>query len=41
METLRIVFTLGAFASFIGVVWWAYAPSRERIWQDRGELHDD
>ena len=41
METLRIFFTLGAFASFIGIVWWAYAPTRRELWQSRGELGDD
>ena len=41
MEVLRSLFTLGAFAAFLGVVWWAYAPSRRQLWQERGELGDD
>ena len=41
MEALRTLFTLGAFVSFIGIVWWAYGPSRRQIWQERGELQDD
>jgi len=41
MEALRIFFTLGAFASFLGIVWWAYAPSRRQLWQEHGELSDD
>jgi hypothetical protein len=41
METLRILFTLGALASFMGIVWWAYAPSRRELWQARGELNDE
>jgi len=41
METLRTLFTLGAFASFVGIVWWAYAPSRRSLWQERGELDDE
>ena len=41
METLRILVTLGAFASFLGIVWWAYAPSRRQLWRERGELSDD
>ncbi|MEW6688862.1 MAG: cbb3-type cytochrome c oxidase subunit 3 [Pseudomonadota bacterium] len=28
LNTLRIVVTLVAFAAFLGIVWWAYAPSR-------------
>ena len=41
MEALHAFFTLGAFASFIGIVWWAYAPSRRQFWRQRGELNDD
>jgi cbb3-type cytochrome oxidase subunit 3 len=41
METLRSLFTLATFASFLGVVWWAYSPSRKALWQQRGELDDD
>ena len=41
METLRTILTLGAFASFLAVVWWAYAPSRRERWRHRGELGDD
>jgi cbb3-type cytochrome oxidase subunit 3 len=28
-------------ATFFGIVWWAYAPSRKDAWQRRGELGDD
>ena len=41
METLRAFFTLAAFGSFMGVVWWAYAPVRKELWEKRGELNDD
>lgn len=41
MEMLRTLFMLGAFASFMGIVWWAYAPSRRELWQARGELDDE
>ena len=41
LETLRIAVTLGAFASFLGIVWWAYAPSRRDQWQRRGRLGED
>jgi cbb3-type cytochrome oxidase subunit 3 len=40
LDTLRIAVTLGAFASFLGIVWWAYAPSRKAAWQERGRLED-
>ena len=26
METIRSLVTLAAFSSFLGIVWWAYAP---------------
>ena len=41
MEFLHTFFTLGAFASFVGIVWWAYAPARKDLWRNRGELGDD
>ena len=40
LETLRIAVTLGAFASFLGIVWWAYAPSRKAEWESRGRLDE-
>ena len=30
METIRSLMTLAAFATFLGIVWWAYAPARKR-----------
>ena len=41
MEALRTLFTLGAFVGFLGIVWWAYAPTRRELWRNRGELGDD
>ena len=29
METIRSLMTLAAFSSFVGIVWWAYAPARK------------
>jgi len=40
LETLRIAVTLGAFASFLAIVWWAYAPSRKEHWEKKGLLED-
>ena len=30
--------TLIAFATFVGIVWWAYAPSRKRHFEEQGRL---
>ena len=40
LETLRIAVTLAAFASFLGILWWAYAPSRKEAWEKKGWLED-
>jgi hypothetical protein len=40
MELMRILATLGAMAAFGLIVWWAYAPSRGRQWEERGRLDD-
>jgi cbb3-type cytochrome oxidase subunit 3 len=29
MELLRNLIMLAAFASFLGIVWWAYTPARK------------
>jgi len=29
MEEIRSLMTLAAFSSFVGIVWWAYAPERK------------
>ena len=41
LEILRIAVTLAVAASFFGIVWWAYAPSRKALWERRGELDED
>ena len=41
LEILRVAVTLAAFVAFLGVLWWAYAPSRRELWQMRGVLTDD
>ncbi len=30
INTLRIGITLATFAIFLGIVWWAYSPSRKQ-----------
>ena len=29
LEILRSLVTVAAFGSFLGIVWWAYAPARK------------
>jgi cbb3-type cytochrome oxidase subunit 3 len=41
LDVLRIAVTLAAFVTFLGIVWWAYAPSRKELWELRGVLNDD
>ena len=41
MALFHSALTLAAFGAFIGIVWWAYAPSRKAHWARRGELGDD
>lgn len=40
METLRSLVTLAAFLCFLGIVWWAYAPSRRDHWESKGRLEE-
>ena len=40
MEFLRTLSTVCAFAAFLAIVWWAYAPSRKDDWQRKGLLDD-
>lgn len=34
MEEIRSLITLAAFSSFLGIVWWAYAPGRKQKLDD-------
>jgi cbb3-type cytochrome oxidase subunit 3 len=34
MEEIRSLMTLAAFSSFVGIVWWAYAPRRKKQLDD-------
>jgi cbb3-type cytochrome oxidase subunit 3 len=38
---IRALVTLVAMAAFLGVVWWAYAPSRRNAWERKGLLEAD
>ena len=35
-EFLRSLVTLAVFAAFVGVLWWAYAPSRRNRFEAQG-----
>ena len=37
INTLRIAITLVTFAAFLGIVLWAYWPSRRREMEQQGE----
>jgi cbb3-type cytochrome oxidase subunit 3 len=41
MEWLRAVVTALVMASFIAIVWWAYAPWRKADWERKGKLSED
>jgi cbb3-type cytochrome oxidase subunit 3 len=43
MEEIRSFMTLAAFSSFLGIVWWAYAPRRKEKLQAVAQsiLEDD
>ena len=42
INTLRTLMTLLAFSAFLGVVWWAYGPSRrERFESDALLVFDE
>ena len=38
LNLLRTILTVAAFAAFLGIVWWAYAPSRRSCWEEKGRL---
>ena len=42
INLIRILVTLLAFAAFLGIVWWAYAPARKsRFERDANLVFDD
>jgi cbb3-type cytochrome oxidase subunit 3 len=40
MELVRSLLTVAAFAAFLAIFWWAYAPSRSQAWQRKSILED-
>jgi cbb3-type cytochrome oxidase subunit 3 len=41
INLMREAVTVSALLAYLGVVWWAYAPSRKAHWEAKGELGDD
>ena len=41
METIRSLMTVAAFSSFIGILWWAYAPARRERFEKDGLMPFD
>ena len=41
INLIREAVTVSAVIAYLGIVWWAYAPSRKARWQEKGELGDD
>ena len=41
METIRSLMTLAAFSSFLGILWWAYAPARKERFEKDGLMPFD
>ena len=38
IDLIRALVTLAAFTAFVGVVWWAYAPSRKARFERDAQL---
>ena len=38
LNLLRTILTVAAFAAFLAIAWWAYAPSRRSRWEEKGRL---
>jgi cytochrome c oxidase cbb3-type subunit 4 len=41
INLIRSIVTVAAFATFVGIVWWAYAPSRRARFERDGQLPFD
>ena len=36
INLIRSLLTVAAFVAFVGIVWWAYSPSRKKRLEDAG-----
>jgi cbb3-type cytochrome oxidase subunit 3 len=41
INLIREAVTVCAVIAFLGIVWWAYAPSRKAQWQAKAVLDED
>jgi cbb3-type cytochrome oxidase subunit 3 len=41
INLIREAVTVSAVVAYLGIVWWAYAPSRRARWEAKGKLEDD
>jgi cbb3-type cytochrome oxidase subunit 3 len=41
INLIREAVTVSAVVAYLGVVWWAYAPSRKAHWQAKALLDED
>ena len=41
INLIRSIVTVAAFTTFLGVLWWAYAPSRRARFERDGQLPFD
>jgi cbb3-type cytochrome oxidase subunit 3 len=41
INVIREAVTVSAVVAYLGIVWWAYAPSRKATWDAKGELGED
>jgi cbb3-type cytochrome oxidase subunit 3 len=41
INLIREAVTVSAVVAYLGIVWWAYAPSRKAHWQAKALLDED
>ena len=41
INVIREAVTVSAVVAYLGIVWWAYAPSRKAHWQAKALLDED
>ena len=41
INVIREIVTVIAMGAFLGIVWWAYAPSHRQDWERKGEIRDE
>lgn len=40
INLIREAVTVSAVVAYVGIVWWAFAPSRKTRWEEKGRLED-